>query len=672
MHVYWDALFGRTVNQELRTDMTFQVRNSAIVPLNMEVDRNDVVTKGTFANANLFLELRPYIEKGDFISINPGMEWLVAENLIVDLKLNATRSHFFRDYPVVGLYSQPTTVGYDFTGGKIPTVTSTIDVNDVHSWGWLNERTSVAQERRYTYTNGAHLDVAYGSKEAKLTIGAAYDEIYRNIKANVDSYGWQAAVCGHNPSPWLPPPNTQPTCDGNDGSANPSYPGYGTGYTSGMPPLAWKGSLIPEGEIYRYLLPGPQGYATLNWDAFRKASSYDRFAAEAPVVNTSNTGAKAGTISEQIGGAFFQFDGVLHPFDLDFMYDVGLRWIDTHQLVSGIAYNRSDPRNATLLDGGYYPVIPVVTNTERTYRALLPAMNLTFRTTENLQFRLSASRTMTRPDPSAMLPGANFSSPSADVASVGNSELNPYYSTNIDLGAEYFTGDEGYIGLAMFRKMVSGFTVTATSTHPFSDLTAYGITYAILTQTQQTAIDAHGGPSQAVVVFNQQVNASGLLTVNGLEFSWVQPLNFLLAPYGLPGFGFSANATIIGQNGSGGTPAVAMGVPNYTYNLVGYYEQDGLMVRLTYVDYASSIETSTNQNSIAAARLYGDPYAQLDLSASYKLSRLFGALPGDPEVTLDVLNLSNSTQRDYFQYQRATYSYYKPGSSVLFGIRGAF
>jgi hypothetical protein len=47
-------------------------------------------------------------------------------------------------------------------------------------------------------------------------------------------------------------------------------------------------------------------------------------------------------------------------------------------------------------------------------------------------------------------------------------------------------------------------------------------------------------------------------------------------------------------------------------------------------------------------------------------------LPGDPELAVDVLNLTNATQRDYFQYPRATYSYYKPGSSVRFGVRGTF
>jgi TonB-dependent receptor len=672
LHFYVDSVFGRTVNQELRTDMAFQVRNSAVIPLNEEVDSNGIVTRGTFANTNLFLELRPYTEKGDFMSISPGLEWQATELLRVDLQANATRSHFFRDYPTVGLYTSPATVTYEFAGGEIPTFTSSVDVNDAHSWAWLNERASVAQEKRYTYTNGAHLDVAYGAEKTKIKVGFSYDDIYRTIRAADNSLAWQAAICGNNPSTWLPSPNTQPTCDGDDSNPNPAYPGFGTGYTAGAAPITWTGSLVPNSEVYRYLHPGPTGYATINWDAFKRASHYDSYAANAPFTNTSITGTKSGTVSEKIVGFYLQLDGTLDLAARPLRYDIGVRWAETHQTVAGLAYNRTDPRNSTLSDGGLYPVTPIFASIENAYQAFLPSANFVYHPTTDIQIRFSASRTMTRPDPSAMLPGANFSSASADVATVGNSALNPYYSTNVDLGMEYYTGREGYIGFAVFRKAVSGFTVTGTTTHPFSDLAAYGINYTTLNDTQRTAIDTRGGPAHATVLFNQEINASGLLTVNGLEFNWVQPLDILLEPYGLKGLGFTANVTIMGQKGRGAAPAVAIGVPNYTYNLVGYYENDGAMLRLSYVYYGQTVASSANQNSITDARLYGAPYRQLDLSASYSLSEFLGRLPSDPKLTIDVQNLTGSAQRSYFQFKRATYSYYVPGCSVLFGVRGTF
>jgi outer membrane receptor protein involved in Fe transport len=133
---------------------------------------------------------------------------------------------------------------------------------------------------------------------------------------------------------------------------------------------------------------------------------------------------------------------------------------------------------------------------------------------------------MTRPDPSAMLPGLSFGSPSADVGTVGNPALKPFLSDNFDLGIEYYTGQEGYVGAAVFRKRLTGFTANGNTTVPFSALARYGVNYTTLSPTQEQAINLRGGPDAATVVLQEQVNASGALTVNGTEFNWVQPLEF--------------------------------------------------------------------------------------------------------------------------------------------------
>ena len=43
----------------------------------------------------------------------------------------------------------------------------------------------------------------------------------------------------------------------------------------------------------------------------------------------------------------------------------------------------------------------------------------------------------------------------------------PYIAKNIDLGFEYYTGGEGYFGVAAFRKSVKGFTVNGNSNSSF-------------------------------------------------------------------------------------------------------------------------------------------------------------------------------------------------------------
>ncbi|MEQ8934847.1 MAG: TonB-dependent receptor, partial [Amphiplicatus sp.] len=270
-------------------------------------------------------------------------------------------------------------------------------------------------------------------------------------------------------------------------------------------------------------------------------------------------------------------------------------------------------------------------------------------------------------------PGLNFSTPSADVGSVGNSALEPFISNNIDLGFEYYTGGEGFIGVAAFRKTVKGFTVNGTSTVPFSALEAFGVTYATLTPTQQAAIDSRGGPGAATVVLQQQVNADGNLTVNGLEFTWVQPLDFLLEKHGLPGFGFTGNLTIIDQKGTGAAPAIATGVAPYTYNITGYYENHGASVRVSKTFAKGSQSSGFNQNGIPEAAIYGDDFGQWDMSSSFNLNEMFGLnIPSSPELTFDIINLFKEDQRSYFQYENAAFTYYNPGRTFLIGFRGGF
>jgi TonB-dependent receptor len=290
---------------------------------------------------------------------------------------------------------------------------------------------------------------------------------------------------------------------------------------------------------------------------------------------------------------------------------------------------------------------------------------------------------MTRPNPNDMLPGVNFGDPSAAGATLGNQALKPYYSNNIDLGAELYTGGPGVIAVNFFRKGLSGFTGPNVSTQPFSALSQYGITYDTLSPTQQTAITSRGGPAVANVNVTSTVNAPGMLTVNGLEVNWVQPWDFILGAYGLDGFGTTANMTIVDQKGSGAAPAIAQGVSPFTYNVTAYYDYQGYSFRLSYVWNDTQVVSGTNQNGLClpsaavttcpeGARSYKRAYGQLDLSSSIRLSNIFGDILTDPELTFDVQNITKSKLSTYWQYPNVTGDYYRQGTTYLIGLRGRF
>jgi TonB-dependent receptor len=702
LRFYVDSMYGYRKNDLERIDMNWVGRNGAMIPLNVQVDNPNcttgcVVTSGTYANAQWFLEYRPHIETVEFWGVNPGLEWEITDRLRFDIQGNWTESDFHRESPTV-LVNTPAssgvTVHYTNDGG-VPDIQTNADLNNPANFVWAGGRVNIQDERRHTETKGVRWNLRWGEDEFNVRVGGAFDDVERSIRAFDNSQAWQNAVCGNQPSDFLPGPNTQPQCRGLNlpGAAqpgDPTYPAYGTGFTAGRtPPVTYLGSLIPQSTLASFLMPGPSGFITVDWERFRTASNYDAFHDAAPEGTSSNTGAQGGYVREKTYGLYAELNGDTLLGGNRLRYNIGLRWVETHQTIGGFV-SVADPRNsqdpdgvgplpaacpgggANLRDGSCYPNILNFALTSNTYDNWLPSANIAYNVSDQAIVRVAASRTMTRPNPNAMLPGVSFSSPSADVGTRGNPALSPFISENLDLGFEYYMGGGSYFAVAAFRKTIEGFTVTGTTTVPFSDLAQYGITFETLSPTQQAAITARGGPATATVVLNQQVNASGQLTVNGLEATWVQSLDFLLGRHlGINGFGFQVNGTIIDQKGSGAAPAVAIGVARYSYNATIYYENHGISARLSTTWAEGSQSSGTNQNGIPLAALFSDDYQQWDFSSSLDLGQIFDS-PRLPQLTFDVVNIFEATQRSYFQFPNAAFTSYNPGRTVLIGLRGRF
>jgi TonB-dependent receptor len=702
LHFYVDSLYGKKKNDMQRIDMDWVGRFGAMVPLNVTVDKSDcslgcTVTGGTYANAQFFLEYRPYIEDVDFWGVNPGMSWKLTNELALDVQANKTSSSFHRQSPTV-LVNTPgssgVTVNYK-NDGDVPSITTNADLNNPAAFVWPGGRVNIQDERRDTDTKGARLNLTWSHWDAlNLHFGGAYDDVSRRINAFDNSQAWQNAVCGANPSVFVPGPNSEPPCEGlaaatrgqvTGSGTYPQYPGLGSGFTAGQSnAYTYAGSLIPAAQLASFLTPGPDGFVTVDWNRFKQASNYDAFHNAAPETGSSNTGANGGLVREKSTGAYVEVSGDTMVDDHRVRYTAGLRRVRTEQTIGG-RVSITDPRNTVpgsnpatqIPDGSRYPNIVTFAQTDHTYNNTLPSFEVAFNVTDRAVVRAAASKTITRPDPNAMLPGASFSTPSADVATVGNAGLDPFESENLDLGFEYYTGKEGYVGVAAFRKRVTGFTVPGLTSHTLGDLAVYGITFDTLSDQQKKVVCPPVGncgssnPNNWPVIFQQQVNAPGALTVNGLELNWVQPLDFLIGRFGLEGFGISANFTVIDQFGSGAAPAVALGVAPHTYNATAYYENHGFSARLSTTYAKGSQIASTNQNGIPAAALFGDDYKQWDFSSSADLSKLFG-WNTQIEVTLDAINLFQAKQRQYFQFENAAFTEYTPGRQYLVGVRGRF
>ena len=392
LHFYVDGMYGKRTSEFTRTAMNFVGRNGATIPINTTYDRSDcttgcVVTGGTYANAQFFLEYRPYRDVQDYWGVNPGLDFEVNEWIKGDLQANYTKSNFRRESPTVLVITPPssgTTATY-VNDGTLPQISANIDLNDPRNFGWAGGgRVNLNGEERQTETKGIRGSLLFGdASRFSIRVGGAFDDTKRRITPFDNTNPWQNAICGNGINIALLAPNTGTTpCTGlnQPGTATPAgfptFPGYGTNATVGFPPITYGGSLIPTAAVPSYLLPGENGFVTVDWNKFRSATNYDTLLSQATETGAGSSGANGGLIREKVTGTFAEANGIFDIGDNTLRLNGGIRYVRTEQIVGG-RVSVPDPRNtlpggAALPDGGRYPNVNTFPNTRTLYSNFLP------------------------------------------------------------------------------------------------------------------------------------------------------------------------------------------------------------------------------------------------------------------------------------------------------------
>ena len=94
-----------------------------------------------------------------------------------------------------------------------------------------------------------------------------------------------------------------------------------------------------------------------------------------------------------------------------------------------------------------------------------------------------------------MLLGLSIRNDDVSQVDLGNPELDPYLSDNIDLGFEYYTGQEGYFGVAAFRKGIEGFTQRQSQNVVVRRSRAVRGDAGLARPAATEAVNARGGPN---------------------------------------------------------------------------------------------------------------------------------------------------------------------------------
>ncbi len=268
-------------------------------------------------------------------------------------------------------------------------------------------------------------------------------------------------------------------------------------------------------------------------------------------------------------------------------------------------------------------------NLQNEYTDWLPNASLRFQLSPELQFRLAASQTRTRPtfgqlNPALSLapkPGCLPSLPSCvRTGSGGNPFLTPLDSNNYDASLEYYFSGTGFASVGVFRRDMKGFIANRAYQFPQPD--------------PETGLP---------LVISGPVNTREA-RIDGFEAQITGFFDFL--PGALSGFGAQANVTFIDAQAEFGffCPATANvactsrpgalnaatvrtripDVSRWTYNLVGMYEHGGLTARLAYNHRSSYPEADqAERDGFFTLQGRGNAVSRLDWSSSYEITDNF-------------------------------------------------
>jgi TonB-dependent receptor len=301
---------------------------------------------------------------------------------------------------------------------------------------------------------------------------------------------------------------------------------------------------------------------------------------------------------------------------------------------------------------------PAQINTDSSYKALLPNMNIKLNITDDVVGRVAASRSLTRPQLNYMSPATNVvtTRPGTLATAAGNPELKPFLSDNLDLSLEWYYGDSSYMSIGYFWKDVSNFITTTTKKQTFT--TSNG---SLLTDpssgTNPNAPDA----GDAVASFTQTLPSNGeTAVVDGLELA-------LQHTFGETGFGVIVNGTLVDSDaplkaGDITQKFAVTGISN-SANLVGFYEQGPYQVRLAYNwrDKFLQSMTQTNGDGVVNVAAYG----QWDLSGSY-------AITDNISVVLEATNLTEEVVTKYGRYTNQFLLAEDAGRRIAVGLTAKF
>lgn len=624
-----DGLYSRfdEVREEKWGEVLLRSNERSIDLVDFTVDGNNTMVSGTLNDA--WVRNEHYLRESstEFYQLGGSWDQDLGDSFRFTLMGGFSRSN--ADIPVETtlVFDDRDAQNYqfDYTNSRFPRLTFGTSVADpaVFQLAEIRDRPSNVTNKFRTAQLRTEWDV---TDQITLRAGG----VYRRFDFDVVGFTRDTAVCGNG---GLDRVLGTLTCSPSTAFGPTAV--YGFPVTADLAEVFNMGRAgQPSGTTNSWLIPNlAAGTAFTNL--------YSRTAA----VDAGNTRA----VTEEVTGGYLQVDARGEIGSLRFALNAGVRYARTDQSSTGLNSGQT------------------VTVT-RDYDDWLPSFNLAVYPTESLIIRAAVARVMTRPTLGNLTPGGSADGFNLRV-SFGNPFLNPYRAWAYDLGVEWYFAPQSIFSVALFRKEVSSFPISANTTGSFDST---GLPVSVLVPSSPAALDPAIRAANTWTI-STIVNGEGA-TLNGLEIALQAPFRFL--PGWLSNFGGLVNATFVDSDAdylvsgpaivSGGGLVSAtrngtlFGLSKRQYNGTLYYEDGRFSARVSLSYRSRYADANSGTGNIFEG--YNSAF-NVDASVRYQINSRI-------EISVEGINLTDD-YRDRFTDIDANRNYENNhfGRTILFGAR---
>lgn len=379
-----------------------------------------------------------------------------------------------------------------------------------------------------------------------------------------------------------------------------------------------------DGEALRKWMADPVNIANRTRNA--TAGGLQEFIANGRTWNAVRSG-DSFVVNERVASVYTDAHANLSLLDRPLEIVAGLRYTSTQQTSSGttrvlIGFDTSDPTG--ILGPVYASSQLQAISVKSKYDNILPSANVKWGIASNMDLRLSASKTLTRPILEDLAPSfkVNAVFEARRNATAGNVFLKPFTSVNLDASYEWYYRKGSGISLSYFHKNIDNYIVTT---------------------VQQETITSVTDPRFQTFFVTRPTNAESA-KIEGVTAAWQHTFDF--------GLGFQANYTKVdgklSNKSNSGASSELPGVSD-TANVVGFFENDLLGLRVAY-NWRDSFLAAPSYGGYTNSPRFYKPFYQID-------ARLSVNLPAGIAVALDVVNVTNRKVQSYGVSEGAFISY---------------